>query len=73
VEYALSSSYCYDTADRHVSTTKGGTTITYWRDPTDRIVGRAVGATWEEWPEAELSARVQACPEARGPRRSPRG
>lgn len=32
----------YDAANRHLSTVKGGTTVTYSRDATDRIVRRAV-------------------------------
>jgi RHS repeat-associated protein len=37
----------YDSQDRHVSTTKGATTVTYWHDPLDRVAGRAVGSTWD--------------------------
>jgi RHS repeat-associated protein len=39
----------YDATDRHVTTVKGNTTVTYRRDPTDRIIARteaiAGGAT----------------------------
>lgn len=37
--------HTYDAADRHTTTTKAGTTVTYLRDATDRIVERKVGAT----------------------------
>jgi RHS repeat-associated protein len=37
--------HTYDTADRHITTTKAGTTITYTRDATDRIIARKVGTT----------------------------
>ena len=37
--------HTYDAADRHLSTTKAGTTVTYTRDATDRIVERKVGTT----------------------------
>jgi RHS repeat-associated protein len=37
--------HTYDAADRHISTTKAGTTVAYTRDATDRIVARKVGAT----------------------------
>ena len=33
----------YDMADRHLSTTKGTTTVTYRRDATDRIIQRTEG------------------------------
>jgi RHS repeat-associated protein len=33
----------YDAADRHMTTTKAGTTVSYVRDATDRIVERKVG------------------------------
>jgi RHS repeat-associated protein len=35
----------YDAADRHLSTTKGSTTVSYTRDATDRIVARHDGTT----------------------------
>jgi RHS repeat-associated protein len=35
----------YDTADRHLTTTKAATTITYTRDALDRIVARTDGTT----------------------------
>lgn len=34
--------HTYDSADRHVSTTKGGTTVTYLRDARDRILRRSL-------------------------------
>jgi RHS repeat-associated protein len=37
--------HTYDAADRHMSTTKAGTTVTFIRDATDRIVARKVGPT----------------------------
>jgi RHS repeat-associated protein len=40
--------HTYDAADRHISTTKPGTTpttVTYVRDATDRIVARKLGTT----------------------------
>lgn len=37
--------HTYDIADRHLSTTKGGTTVGYVRDATDRIVERKVNGT----------------------------
>jgi RHS repeat-associated protein len=35
----------YDAADRHLSTVKGSTTVTYARDATDRIVERKLNGT----------------------------
>jgi RHS repeat-associated protein len=35
----------YDGGDRHVSTTKAGTTVTYVRDALDRVIERKVGGT----------------------------
>ncbi len=37
--------HTYDIADRHLSTAKGGTTVAYVRDATDRIVERKVNGT----------------------------
>jgi RHS repeat-associated protein len=37
--------HAYDGADRHMSTAKGSTTVTYLRDATDRIVQRSVNGT----------------------------
>lgn len=34
----------YDQSDRHVSTTAGGTTVSYVRDATDRIISRTQGS-----------------------------
>ena len=36
--------HSYDSADRHLTTTKGATNVTYTRDATDRIVQRATGS-----------------------------
>jgi RHS repeat-associated protein len=37
--------HAYDAADRHMSTVKGATTVTYKRDATDRIVERKLNGT----------------------------
>jgi RHS repeat-associated protein len=37
--------HTYDAADRHSSTSKAGTTVSYVRDATDRIVARKLGTT----------------------------
>jgi RHS repeat-associated protein len=37
--------HTYDVADRHMATTKAGTTVAYVRDATDRIVERNVNGT----------------------------
>jgi RHS repeat-associated protein len=37
--------HAYDATDRHITTTKGATTVTYTRDATNRIIERKVNGT----------------------------
>jgi RHS repeat-associated protein len=39
--------HAYDSADRHVSTTKGGTTITYGYDAKDQLIDRVVNGAFD--------------------------
>jgi len=39
----------YDSADRHLTTTKGATSVTYTRDVTDRIITRVGGGTTQKY------------------------